>query len=897
MATTIGGGGLMTVGTPLQQVGIRTRGRGDPGQRMSIDEAKRVAAEKAMAIAREAKAVEQAKQKAIEEQRAKAEARRLELLTKQKATQEFAALSKLEQQKQLREQGEERRVAGILRRDPTTKLDPRHEAVRERIASLKEIPKQKAVTPTIVMEEKKKPVRDFFFGATGERFIGVGIPGIPMPLITARKIKTELQEVPGKVGFPARVTAELIPTTPGEVAITGGAAALFPALPKVIQIGAGAVVTGIQAPKVFDSSLTIEQRTASGIIGTVAAIGTVAEVMPFARGLKAQTIGRIKGEFAPTKVQPEGFKAIQLKKVFRVSPEQKAIKLAKEGKIIFEPKAKLPKGVRGQIEFPLKQFEGKVLPRIQISKRYQEAFGLFKKGGSLGQKGKQITSLKELKGIRQETIAHELVHLKTPKLISKFGRRLPYELQPSEKLAFGLQKSFAKRGFKTEKITRIGLIQPGAPAKPTFITELKLGVIPLVTPLKPLRVGKVVPLTTKVKLPPISPLKRGGFGVQSSEKALFLGKGQTVATSQRGLFKVGKTITPKPGEPMEFFVSPQEPFVKIPEARLSRLGLVDLFKSQRQTQLGFGLPKKPQIGLEFGAKVSRVEKGGAFRIGTGTELEAIKTLPIITVQKKLGVATIKGQAVDIFKIKTSPAKGFGKITTPKVSTIPSARVSGEITLTTAAASGRISTPTTKSPVTKVVFSSPTIQSTKVVLPPSRSSTKPVKLISPPIKQIVPVSSSIIRISPPIKKSVKISPPVTRISPPIRSPTITKTRIPPRLRMGKRTRSLTPTYSVQVRRFGKFLPIAKGVTFAQAVEIGRGRVGRTLAATFKLTPEFGRAARGLRTPKGFRRKPTKTGIEFIERRGLRLSTQPETKEIQFFQKKKPKKKKQKGGKKK
>jgi len=121
---------------------------------------------------------------------------------------------------------------------------------------------------------------------------------------------------------------------------------------------------------------------------------------------------------------------------------------------------------------------------------------------------------------------------------------------------------------------------------------------------------------------------------------------------------------------------------------------------------------------------------------------------------------------------------------------------------------------------------------------------------------------------------------------------------PRLKRKPSPRGRQPTYGVQVRRFGVFKPIAKGLTFAQAVEVGKTRAGRTLAATFKLTPEFGKAARGLRTPKGFRRKPTKTGIEFIERRRFRLSTRPETKEIQFFQKRKPRKKKKlKGGKKK
>ena len=94
----------------------------------------------------------------------------------------------------------------------------------------------------------------------------------------------------------------------------------------------------------------------------------------------------------------------------------------------------------------------------------------------------------------------------------------------------------------------------------------------------------------------------------------------------------------------------------------------------------------------------------------------------------------------------------------------------------------------------------------------------------------------------------------------------------------------------------FKTIGVGLPFAKAIEIGRGRAVQTLAATFRLTPEFGKKAKGLRTPKGFRRKVTPTGIEFIELRKFRLSKAKEISEIQFFRRRKSKKKKKKGGKK-
>ena len=87
---------------------------------------------------------------------------------------------------------------------------------------------------------------------------------------------------------------------------------------------------------------------------------------------------------------------------------------------------------------------------------------------------------------------------------------------------------------------------------------------------------------------------------------------------------------------------------------------------------------------------------------------------------------------------------------------------------------------------------------------------------------------------------------------------------------------TGQFTVFVRRRGEFLPIGTGLTLGKAFAVGRQRVGRTLAATFKVTGPVGFKPI---TPVGFRAKPTKQGILFIERRGLRLSTTPETKEIQ------------------
>ncbi|KKL71585.1 hypothetical protein LCGC14_2093450 [marine sediment metagenome] len=399
-------------------------------------------------------------------------------------------------------QKEERRVVGIKERivEPKVRRDTLKKKVKRFGVSL--------VTPAVAPSEIKElpkeergleAAKGIFLGGfeglyqaakRGTREVSVKIPvhtGIFTPIV-GKQPPIDLGRVK-----PSQVVAEFIPRTTAEVVLLR----FFPKLPKIVRVGVTGIVTGVGIAGAADVSRTKEERIASGIIGVGAGFGTVAQFAPYVRGLKAQTIGRVTGKFKPTKVQPEGFKAVQLKE------------------------------------------------------------------------------------------------------------------------------------------TRIGLIPEKAP--------LKTG------------------LTKEVKLPIVSPLKRGGFGVKPFEKKLFLGKEQIVATSQIGLFRKGKVIKPTPSAPTEFFVTPQEPSLKIPETRISRLGLESLFKFPKKAKLGVGLPKKPQIGLEFGAKVGRVERGGAFRIGTGTELEAIKTLPTITVQKKLGITTIKGQAIDIFKIKTTPTKGIGKV--------------------------------------------------------------------------------------------------------------------------------------------------------------------------------------------------------------------------------------------
>jgi len=91
---------------------------------------------------------------------------------------------------------------------------------------------------------------------------------------------------------------------------------------------------------------------------------------------------------------------------------------------------------------------------------------------------------------------------------------------------------------------------------------------------------------------------------------------------------------------------------------------------------------------------------------------------------------------------------------------------------------------------------------------------------------------------------------------------------------KQTKETSDIFGVSVRRRGKFKSIGKGLSLKKALSVGKGRVEKTLAATFRIEGN----GKGLTTPTGFRTKGTKGGILFIEKRGRRLSTGGETREI-------------------
>jgi len=252
-----------------------------------------------------------------------------------------------------------------------------------------------------------------------------------------------------------------------------------------------------------------------------------------------------------------------------------------------------------------------------------------------------------------------------------------------------------------------------------------------------------------IDLPPTSPLVRGGFGRRPGGEAIFLGEEQLLATSQRGFFEIGREI---PIE-REFFVTPQEPTLGIAETRISRLGLQDPFKFPESVEIGFGIPPRPQIGITIG-EVARTERAGAFAIGRGTELEAIRTTGVVREIQQIGRTRIGGQGVDIFEFQigrvptrrrpSRPAEDF-------ISTEFTTRVPGEPLLGTLGIRPTRGISTVTASLVSPLLTAPLSPEISIPISPR---------ISPPTTPII---------SPLI--SPEISPPIfPEISPPI-SPTV------------------------------------------------------------------------------------------------------------------------------
>lgn len=204
----------------------------------------------------------------------------------------------------------------------------------------------------------------------------------------------------------------------------------------------------------------------------------------------------------------------------------------------------------------------------------------------------------------------------------------------------------------------------------------------------------------------------------------------------------------------------------------------------------------------------------------------------------------------------------------------------------------VSTRLKPSEVSSVSLSSTLISTKKISssIPSSKDISKSfvpsISSIKPSIKPSVSLSKSFVKTSiPSFVQKLKLS---LIVPPTVRRPTgdffirlTAPSEIRPVVPKLPKKQRITRGYTTSIRRFGVFRPIITGVPLRQAFSLGRLETGRTLAATFKVTPTGKTKGVSMPTPAGFKRKKSRTGgIVFIEAPRLRLSTFPEVKEIQL-----------------
>lgn len=479
--------------------------------------------------------------------------------------------------------------------------------------------------------------------------------------------------------------------------------------------------------------------------------------------------------------------------------------------------------------------------------------------------------------------------------VLKGKQALNPELKGRERTAAGLISVAAAAGAISEaapfvKGATTRVTSPSKTVKePGLKTDIKVVKTPGEQDIGLIPAGKGV--SSKGFKPGTGATERGGFGFTPKEQRIaFGGKLTQGTTAQRSLITKGDIGSGRPvvrGDPnLPVFTTPADPVTGVAQARVSRLGLSDLFKFQTNTQLGFKAGDKPQILIEKGKTPGRLTPT--------TELEVLKGLP--TVQRQLPPITIGGQKVDVFEVTFGSAPSGAVTTAGSSQAVSLVDPTGVAAISTTLGTTKVDInipPTTTTKPTKETVKTTLTTTTPNFVKTRTFITERRRIKTPPTSTRVPTTT----ISPPTVPTT-IKTPTTRppsFPPTIKSPPITPTTKPPKIPKLP-TRKKTPerrdrgSVLVEVKRAGKFRTIGRRATLQQGFNLGALRTGQTLARTFRLKGERGSLTGGIgQIPKEFRRKKKKR-LTFVEKAQFALSTPGEILEIQTARKKKRKKKK-------
>jgi len=150
--------------------------------------------------------------------------------------------------------------------------------------------------PTLPTSSTLSKVMDFAVGKSGESFVGIGVYPTSKPLITASDIKQTIitnKDVIGKfIGFKSNaysspvggsfivnVGAELIPTTPIDVALYGVGGELLSKASPIVKYTSSGIIGYSGIKTALNPELTPAQRTAGGIIAFGGTTGFISEII------------------------------------------------------------------------------------------------------------------------------------------------------------------------------------------------------------------------------------------------------------------------------------------------------------------------------------------------------------------------------------------------------------------------------------------------------------------------------------------------------------------------------------------------------------------------------------------------------------------------------------------